>query len=1204
MGRKLLLIILSFFLASNISFASIQVSQQELNLSLNASSQVASSFSISANTTENVSLNTGSNYLKYSWKNQSITNQTYANFTFIVPLSGNLTANLSWANPTNELNFSLTNLRTGDSYSNNSNNTPLILDLNSTQVSYGVWRASVFGSNISGSDETFNLTINPLDNRFETNFTEITHSFENKTVSNHSSANWSFYVDGASVNSVTVYLETNGTNTTTLYLYNSTNLSSANLVNSTNTSNGIAFLNTTNILNGYWTVLINNTNENQSRDYNLTISLQGDNIRKLGNLTNQSITSISFNVTSPETELVDGNYTYQIQISTNSNTQSMALNLDLSAPILKVTPNWKAYNYFGNQTLLAGLTESYNLTQNFYVNINQTKTLIFLINNTGSLNLTNLSQINSTNLTGSDLSLNIIKISLSNTTVPAGGIGYLNLTIEPPENLSYVGNTFVGWVYLNSSNGQPFNHLNLTFNLTVTNQTLNQLNSTLYYFSNPEIGFNVFYFDNRTLSQNWNTSLTYHLNITNSSNTSHVIGNISFTASGGAFSGTLNTTNMTEGNYTLLGTIYDLANNFAEINSTFELLHNLNLKVTVPDNTIVKDEDFIFSVNVSKLGNVIAKNVSVCLEIPSDIINSSALCNTSAGSISNTSAKILNWTLRGTSRGNYTINVTAYSSDSRFNKTIQHQVAIKYGYLVISVDEDTPSSKYANTSFTIYIDITNNGNLKASNVTAKIRVCGETKTTDCTNEDIGAGETKNKCDASFSCSSTGDKDIDVKLDGVQNATCSWGSCSSFTTVGTISIVSSSDDDDNNDGGGSAPTNYDILFKQPSFSEMSIKQGGSSTLDVVVKNTGNSELKNCYLKLSGIDSSVYTIEPSGKNNLAAGSYLSYAVVFEIPEDFEAKTYTVWLNFTSDEYSEKKYIKIKILELSLDINLTDLKVIQGESKTYTFTIKNTGNSTLDDLNLNISGLSKEYFSFSPEAIDSLDENESTSIDLVLSIPKNEEIGEKNLELVVTTSEKTFTKSFILTVTPSEEEIENINSQYLDLLAKYENLTKALETAKKEGKNTSSLEEKMDSLNNSLTKIKSYIEQGDYIKAKNEIESAISVYSSLNTPILQDSDAEKGEESLVLVVVIALSIVLLGVVLAYTYVIPKKRYEIKKAYKFKRKGGFVGDFKSSLGSLVDTLNKKLHRRIDQEEILRKRKLKEWKKYYDELKKNKHGK
>ena len=147
-------------------------------------------------------------------------------------------------------------------------------------------------------------------------------------------------------------------------------------------------------------------------------------------------------------------------------------------------------------------------------------------------------------------------------------------------------------------------------------------------------------------------------------------------------------------------------------------------------------------------------------------------------------------------------------------------------------------------------------------------------------------------------------------------------------------------------------------------------------------------------------------------------------------------------------------------------------------------------------------------------------------------------------------------------------------------------------------------MDSLNNSLTKIKSYIEQGDYIKAKNEIESAISVYSSLNTPILQDSDAEKGEESLVLVVVIALSIVLLGVVLAYTYVIPKKRYEIKKAYKFKRKGGFVGDFKSSLGSLVDTLNKKLHRRIDQEEILRKRKLKEWKKYYDELKKNKHGK
>ncbi len=1203
MRKEVFLLLFLAILLINPVFSALNVTSSS-PISLNVSSPASSSFNISTNTTENVSLSTGNNYLVYGWNNQTISNRSYSNLTFIIPRSSNLTANLSWTNSYNNLTINLTNLRNqSQTYFNSSGSESQIIRLGANNVSYGVWKASIFGENVSTSDETFNLTIKLLDNRFKINFIDINHKFENKTIGNNTEKNWSFYVDNNSVNSINVSLVSNAEDYINLSLYNSTK----DLINSTNTSNGTASLYTTNISEWYWNVSVDNTNTSANFTYNLTIHLSGNNITELGNLTNKSRSLVYFNLSSPENRVVNGNYNSVINITATNNNQSINLNINLSAPILKLRPKWTDNYYIGNQSLESGETETYNTARNLFINLNQKKTFSFLINNTGGLGLTNLNQENSTNLSGGGLSLNFTNISLDEN-VSAGGTGYLNITIEPPENSSYTNKTFVGWVYLNSSNGQPYTHLNLTLNLNVTNQTLPRLNkiNRVYYLESDnltQINFSVYFYDNQTVGKFWNSSKQYNLSLVNSTNNSQVLQNLTFNVSGGLFSGQVNTTNLTEGkNYTILGNLSDPAKNTADINLTFKLLNNLNLNVTSDLSSIVKTHPFDFEVNVSKLGNLSADNITVCLELPENIINTDSSNCTSIGNINNTSLNSTTWNLNGTIKGDYTINITAYSDDGRFNKTKEQNVVVKYGNLVASLGEDTPDSKQVNSSFKVHVKIENDGTWPASNVDVNVIAANEEKSTDCSSKTINDNSHITCESDSFSFSSTGDKNIYINLTGVRNSTCNGGDCGAWWKsgkIGDITITSPPSDGDGEDGDGGNLTNYDLSFEKPTSSTLTINQGESTDLDVKIKNTGDAKLHDLSLKLIGLNSSYYSITPTTERDLDVGSTLDFDVNFSIPEDFEAKDYSLTLKAISDEKNKTKSITLTVYKLSIEfINLTNVTITQGEQLTKKFKIKNTGERKLHNLYPELSGII-----IIPSAKINLSKNTEKEYEINFSISKNEEIGVKEKTLRIISDEKDFSKALKLTIKPCEQEKENINNQYLELLAKYENLTKRLEDAKNQGKNISSLEQQASSLNNSLKKIKDCIEREDYIEAKSEIKSATSTYSSLSTG-LQEEDIQSEEGNLFLIVIITLVIVLLGVILAYTYIIPKKRAYIKKIYKFEGGSSFADKIKTTINSVLNPLMKKFKKGKSQDEVLRKKKLKEWRKYYNDLKKNKYGK
>ncbi|MCK4429559.1 MAG: right-handed parallel beta-helix repeat-containing protein, partial [Candidatus Aenigmarchaeota archaeon] len=1003
-------------------------------------------------------------YLYNSSNNNLINNIANNNSEYGIELHSSSNSNILTFNTIEynklgiELHSSSNNTLTNNIANNNSQQgIVLSYSSNNTLTNNTANNNSVGGFHLLYSSNSNLLTFNTIENNEHLGiylYNSLNNNITNNTVNNNIGDG--IYLYNSSNNTLTNNTITNNTDCGIYVVSSSSNNIYNNFFNNTNNFN---FTGT--IYQNYW----NTTKQNGTRIYSTGTQI-GGNYWTNPNGTGYSDTCIDAN----DDNFCDASYNLAA-----GNIDCLVLTE--SSAYLNLIPSWNSsYKYTGNKTLSAGETENENTTRNLFINLNQTKTLSFIINNSGTATLMNLSQINSTNLTNGTHTLNFTIISLSNN-ISSGEIGYLNITIETPENSSYLGN-YSGWIYLTSSNGEPYNYLNLTLNITVTNQTLPKLNKTneVYYFesdNSTELNFSVYFFDNRTIDDLWNSSAEYNLSLVNSTNNSQVLQNINFSVLNGLFSGTINTTNLTEGeNYTILGNLNDTANNTANINLTFELLNNLDLNVTSDLNSVVKGYSFDFTANVSKIGDLNAENVTVCLNwSDSNLKNLSALC-ASIGDINGSISNSTTWQLNGTTKGVYTINLTAFSEDGRFNKTIQQNITVKYGVLDTSLCSAL-SSKQVNQTFDVSVYVNNTGNWNATNITVKIEVCSTTKSTNCSAVNITNGSSI-VCKASgFSCTSTGTKDVDVILSGAINAT-----YSSPTDVGSITITASTTE--GSTGGGADPS-YAISFLEPDFSSFNILQGGNYDLQVEVKNTGDTKLNELYLTLTGISSNCYSISPSTEEDLSAGSKREFTIRFTIPEDLEAKDYSLALKAKSDEKDKSKLITLTVKKVSIVfINLTDLNITQGGKLTKKFKIKNNGDVTLHNLFPNSSS-----FNIIPATKINLDKNEEKEYIINISVSETEKFGYKEITVKIISDEKNFTKKFNLTILPGEEEKTKIDETYNNLLAEFENLTKRFADSKNDIENASVVESKIENINQTINQIKTYLGQGNYLEANKLIE-----------------------------------------------------------------------------------------------------------------------
>ena len=727
---------------------------------------------------------------------------------------------------------------------------------------------------------------------------------------------------------------------------------------------------------------------------------------------------------------------------------------------------------------------------------------------------------------------------------------------------------------------------------------LNKTNKVYYFEDNnlTQINFSVYFYDNITTDALWNTSANYNLSLVNSTNNSQILQNLSFSIdSSGLFSANINSTNMTEGNYTLLGNITDEAGNIVEINSSFELLHNLELIIaTTPDlNSIVKGYPFDFTVNVSKPGNFTAENITVCLDWTGTGLNHSNLSNcTSVGNINGTNSGLALWNFTGIEKKNYTINVNVYSKDGRFNYTKQQKVVVRYGTLTIIWVNEPPSEIDKDEYFWVKPHINNTGNLNLTNIIVNITFDStyfdliESDSDDTSCDDINTlnindpEDNGDNCKWKFKAIKAGD-DNEIKITATGN------NATDYTKSKEVDInTPSSDDDSSSDDSGTTTTYYGISFLKPTSSSFYIVQGGTYDLEVELKNTGNTKLNDLYLELTGINSSYYSITPSVKDDLNSGSTQEYTIHFSIPDDFEAKDYDLILKAISDEKTKTKPITLTVKQKDLQIyEITDFNITHGESRTLIFYIKNTGEATLHNVYPTLAGISGELFKINSSDTINLSEDEIKYYTIKFTIPKTDTLGTKELKLTIASDEMNISQSFYLTILPCEEEISTINDNYEELVAQLKVILDKLEKAKKENKNTSFIASEIESANLTLTQIEKYISNGNYAEAKNLITNLNTELNSMSSEF-ENLKTTNSSSALLMITVVVFSIILIGIVVAYTF-LPKKGYVPGKGYTMTSK-------KNELEQSIRNIFKKLGANRSVEEKLRKKKLTEWKKWY----------
>ncbi|MGC9310602.1 MAG: hypothetical protein ACP5E4_02650, partial [Candidatus Aenigmatarchaeota archaeon] len=918
------------------------------------------------------------------------------------------------------------------------------------------------------------------------------------------------------------------------------------------------------------------------------------------NITGSQYTTVSFSVPAPQNNTTPGSHTSAINITASESVFSVPLNVELLSPVLETKPSWVSDYLIGDKAFSAAATEAHNTTRRLYLNLNETKSLLFYVKNSGNITLEGVYAY-ATGFSG--LNTTLAWTDGENASEPrnlsTGSYKILNLTVISPD----AEGSYTGVIYVNSSNSLPVFDSNITLNIDITNETIVAENSTsgVYYFGSggqASVAFMIYFYDNETEDTLWGSS--HNLSLANSTNHSQVLENLTFTHSAGAFTAGINGSTLSEGNYTVIGSLEDWAGNTADVNFTIELVNNIGAAVSIAQNEslLAKNMNFTFTVTVSKNGSAAPGNVTVCLQLPSGITNMSASLCRQITNLSGDDSDALSWTLKGTLTGAQTINVSAYTADGRFNTSTQKSIAIKYGSVRLEwrYSSDHPGSSVdVNDQFYVKVKVTNNGNLDATDVDVNLIYSGTYfEKIDSDDDDpceigtLSVGETDYCTWKLKAKSAASDREIAVSV-SADNATVS-SSISRYVDIETPSTstnTGTTSSSENSTSTGSAA----LTFTKPTASKLSLFQGESYALVVTVKNTGDNELDNLYLEVSGINSSAYTIDSVAKSDLAEDASRTYTIHLKIPTDMAAKDYTMAIKAIATQSSWTKTMTLTVKGILLTFSgLENLSVTQGEDIEVNFSAKNTGGKDLNDLRISIEGAGYNPYNITPTRTVSLGQGLSQNYTLFMQIPENETLGKKGILVKIVTDEKTFTYPFTVNVLPCAEERTEIQERYANLSVLLEDFMERYKKINANEVNLTELDIQINLTQQKMLQIDECLREGDYAEAKNILLDAEADLNSLEISI-KSAEKSSGPKQMYLMMVLAFVLFLLGIVAYYVF-FPSRGYKPGRGYKM------PGTKAPMFSGITRKITSKFSRKSPHE-IEREKKLAEWRRIYENAKK-----
>lgn len=250
---------------------------------------------------------------------------------------------------------------------------------------------------------------------------------------------------------------------------------------------------------------------------------------------------------------------------------------------------------------------------------------------------------------------------------------------------------------------------------------------------------------------------------------------------------------------------------------------------------------------------------------------------------------------------------------------------------------------------------------------------------------------------------------------------------------------------------------------------------------------------------------------------------------------------------------------VTEVTKNLTITSypssVEIEQGKTKEIEITLKNSGNGTLTDFELNLSGVDwSDWYSLGTLPNNLSEDGEST-IKLNITVPDDATVDDYSIK-ITTTANSTITDNvtFTLKVTPTESSKKEINKTTSSLENELSKLKRDLDNLLKrvDNENLTIAFAKLTQAENLLNESKTLINNGNYFVASQKQDEIKALISEIETIISEQQKLypigiSKGR---IVIIVIIIIMGALGALIYYMWLPEGEGYKPKEGFIFKPK------------------------------------------------------
>lgn len=261
-----------------------------------------------------------------------------------------------------------------------------------------------------------------------------------------------------------------------------------------------------------------------------------------------------------------------------------------------------------------------------------------------------------------------------------------------------------------------------------------------------------------------------------------------------------------------------------------------------------------------------------------------------------------------------------------------------------------------------------------------------------------------------------------------------------------------------------------------------------------------------------------------------------------------------------------------KISVLSSLSDFNITQGTKALKTIVVKNTGNRTLFNVSVSVSGIEASWVSIGPDRLNiTINANATFGMEFIIPSDATAKVYDVTANVATSNSSVSTSMSFKVFVIPTEETVQKeIIPNYNNASSRLSELEKKVSGLAETCTDVKLLESNRDEIKEKMKKIQEYLDAKDYVRANTLIEEVTKGLDELNQKILNTAPGTCGLGIDINPVYVVAGVAAVGIIGVLAYLFwpqgsptgyhPEKGWTQPKQQKLhkKKKDEFLYDFR----------------------------------------------